>query len=139
VAELSQVGSGAPALADASVPLRRRIAANVAALLDYLEAHRETWLATAAAGENITDPEIRSLIDAGRAAYVDRLIHNYRDVITDTPATRFVLRSMFGLNQATCRQWLTGGGTREQAERVLADALHTALTRTIPALNGARG
>jgi AcrR family transcriptional regulator len=134
VGELAEIGSGLPAAADPTIPLRRRIAVNLNAFLDYLEANRETWLATAALGHTIADPEIRALIDRGREGYVDRIIRNYADVITDTLTTRTILHSLAGLNQAACRRWLTGQATRHQAERLLADALHTILTRTIPAL-----
>lgn len=111
-----------------------RVARNVGAWLDVVDANRETWLAIAVHGEAIPDPEIRGLIEAGREAGITRSIEANRDLVADTPATRVALRGLLGLNRAVCAEWLAGRATREQAHTLLTRAFLDLVERQIPAL-----
>ena len=111
-----------------------RVARNVAAWLDIVEANRETWLAVAVHGDAIPDPEIRDLIAAAREAGITRSIEANHDVISDTPATRLALRGLLGLHRTACADWLAGRATREQVATLLTRTFLDLVERTSPAL-----
>ncbi len=111
-----------------------RVARNLSAWLDVVDAHRETWLAVAVHGEAIPDPEIRALIEAGRTAGIKRAIEANRDIISDTPAARLAIRAFLGTQAAVCAEWLAGRATREDAEILLTQAFLDVVERQIPAL-----
>src|SRR6202035_1938581 len=67
--------------ADTATPLRKRVARTVENWLDWLDANRETWLATAAQGDYIADPDLQALVDAARERSIDTLIRNYADAL----------------------------------------------------------
>jgi len=136
VGEIAAAGSDIPGPRP-GVGRRRRVAENVAAWLDIVEANRESWLATAGHGDAISDPEIRGLLEAGREAAVDRMIAANGDLVDDTPAVRFALRSLLGLFTAACRQWLTGRATRAETEALLFHTFLDLIERTVPRLEAA--
>jgi AcrR family transcriptional regulator len=115
-------------------PLRQRIAHNVAAGLDVVAAHRETWLALVPYGAGLPDAEIRGLVTALAERSVEQTLHVMRDVVDDTPRTRFALRCFNALATEATRAWLTGETTREEAEGLLVAAFHDLLVHTLPAL-----
>ena len=124
---------------DPSLPREQRVARNVDTWLDIVERNREAWLATAAQGDAIADPEIRDLIESGREAAVERILRANADLIADTPRARFALRSLLGLNQAACRQWLAGKATRAQTHALLTRSFLALVERVIPAVEAADG
>lgn len=131
---LAVVSDGVDRYADLPMPdpalaLAERAAVSIDTWLDFLAENRETWLATAALGDAIPDPEVRRLIARGREAHVERSLRTYADVVDDTPSVRFALRSWQGLNQAASRQWLLGEASREDVHAVLTEGLLALLRR----------
>ncbi|WP_051221391.1 TetR/AcrR family transcriptional regulator [Conexibacter woesei] len=119
---------------DRELPMRERAAASIERWLTWLDANRETWLATAAHGDAIADPDLQRLVDDARELAIDGLVADYGDVLIDLPSTRLALRCWFGINRATCRAWLRGDATREQAALILAETLQQVITVVAPAL-----
>lgn len=120
--------------ADATQPLHDRVNGSINGWLDWLDGNRETWLATAAQGDYIADPELQALVDTARDRTVDTLIRDYRDALTDDPPTRLMLRNWLGLNRASARSWLNGEATRAQTSFLLTETLHHLITSVAPAL-----
>ena len=120
--------------ADTSKPTRERVAATIDNWLDWLDANRETWLATAAQGDYIADPQLQALVDTARDRTVDTLIRDYADVLADDPPTRLMLRDWLGFNRASSRSWLSGEATRAQTALLLAETLHHLITTVAPTL-----
>jgi AcrR family transcriptional regulator len=115
-------------------PLRKRVTVAIENWLDWLEINRETWLATAAQGDHIADPDLQALIDSARDRTADTLIQGFADVLADTAPTRLMLRNWLGFNRACGRSWLNGEATRAQTELLLTETLHHLITRVAPAL-----
>jgi AcrR family transcriptional regulator len=120
--------------ADPGRPLRERIAATTESWLDWLEANSETWLATAAQGDYIADPDLQALVDSARDRSVDTLIGDYPDALTNDRRTRLMLRNWLGFNRATSRSWLKGEATRAETALLLTETLHHLITTVAPAL-----
>ncbi len=120
--------------ANPTQPLRERIDATVNNWLDFLDSNRETWLATAAQGDYIADPDLQALVDAARDRTVDTLIGDFTDVLTDDPSTRLMLRNWLGFNRASSRSWLRGEATRAETALLLAETLHHLITTVAPQL-----
>ncbi len=131
--EIAEAGVIVPG-GDPELPREERVARNADTWLDIVERNREAWLATAAQGDAIADPEIRALIEGGREAAVERILRANADTLTDTPQARVVLRSALGLNQAACRQWLAGQATREETHALLTTAFLALIDEVIPAV-----
>jgi AcrR family transcriptional regulator len=136
---LAVVSEGAAALATMrtagpETPLPDRLAHNVAAALDVVDANRETWLAVVRGGE-AADPEIRAISELAVAVSVERALQVNSDVIADTPAARLALRCFHSFSTAATLVWVTGGATRDEVETLLVKALRDLVTRTIPALS----
>jgi AcrR family transcriptional regulator len=112
-----------------------RVSRNIDAWLDLMAANRETWLAIAAQGQSIADEQIRSVIIAGREEVVTRMIAANADLISDTPVTRFALRSVTALLVSACEAWLTGHATRQQTHDLITDTFLDVIERTIPKLD----
>jgi AcrR family transcriptional regulator len=134
---MAVLAQGGAALADVrtagpETPLAERIAFNLSAGLDVVAENRETWLAVA--GHGVTDPEIRSLVDAAREASIERTLAVMRDVIEDTPATRFALRCFNDFAAEATREWLAGRVTREETEALLVASFRALLLHAIPEL-----
>jgi AcrR family transcriptional regulator len=120
--------------ADRTAPLRERVAQTVDNWLGWLDANRETWLATAAQGEYIADPDLQALVDAARERSIDALIGDYADALTDDRATRLMLRNWLGFNRASSRSWLKGEASRAETALLLAATLHYLITSVAPTL-----
>jgi AcrR family transcriptional regulator len=119
---------------DPMQPFRERVDATVNNWLDWLDANRETWLATAAQGDYIADPDLQALVDAARDRTVDTLINDYADTLTDDQPTRLMLRNWLGFNRASSRSWLKGDATRAQTALLLAQTLQHLITTVAPTL-----
>jgi AcrR family transcriptional regulator len=128
-------GQVAPAIrVDQNLPLRDRVTTTVESWLDWLGANSETWLATAAQGDYIADPDLQALVDSARELSIDAIIADYADVLTDDRSTRMALRSWLGVNRAASRSWLNEDATRAEAALLLSEMLHHLITTVAPAL-----
>ena len=128
-AAMSDLRSAGP-----ETPLEERLAHNVHAGLDVIQANRETWLALVVYGGSVDDPGIRALVTAIHEQFVERTLANNSDVISDTPTTRYVLRCFNAFATEATRAWLMGESTREETEALLVGAFQNFLLSTIPAL-----
>lgn len=120
--------------ADRTAALRERVAHTIDNWLGWLDANRETWLATAAQGDYIADPDLQALVDAARERSIDTMIGDYADTLTDDRATRVMLRNWLGFNRASSRSWLRGDATRAETALLLAETLHHLITTVAPEL-----
>ena len=114
--------------------LRTRISADMDAWMDFIDGHRELWLATGGLGDVIPDPAIADIVLATRERGLDRLFENYVDAIPDSPASRTALRSWLGFNQATLRQWVRAEIDRDMAHSLLVESLLAVIRKVIPAV-----
>jgi AcrR family transcriptional regulator len=103
---------------DPCLPVRDRVTASIENWLRWLEANSETWLATAAQGDYIADPDLQALVDSARERTVEALINDYPDALTDDHRTRLMLQNWLGFNRATSRSWLNGKATRAETAPV---------------------
>jgi len=136
---LAVIAHGGASLVDVrtagpEVPLDERLPHNAAATLDVISENRELWLALAVYGASVDDPDMRALMKAANEQFIQRTLAINSDVISDTPTTRFVLRSYNALATEATRAWLMGEQTREDTERLLVTALRNMLLETIPEL-----
>jgi AcrR family transcriptional regulator len=141
---IAVVAEGGAALSDVrtagpETPFEERLQHNIAASLDVIEANRETWLAVAGHGEAQNDPTIRTLVESARKRHIERTLAANRDVMQDTPATRYALRCFNAFLTEATRTWLVGATTREQTEALMLSATRDFFLRTIPALQEAEG
>ena len=142
---LAVIAHGGAALVDmrtagSDVPLEERLPHNAAATLDVISENRELWLALAVYGASVDDPDMRALMKAANEQFVERTLAINSDVISDTPTTRFALRSYNALATEATRAWLMGEQTREDTEKLLVTAFRNMLLGTIPELeNGPSG
>lgn len=120
--------------ADPAKPLRERVGATTENWLDWLDANSETWLATAAQGDYIADPDLQALIDAARDRTIDTIINDYPDALANDRSSRLALRSWLGFHRATARSWLKGEATRAETALLLSETLHHLITTIAPAL-----
>jgi AcrR family transcriptional regulator len=118
---------------DPAKPLRDRVAGTVENWLDFLEPNSETWLATAAQGDYIADPDLQALVDAAREGNIDTLVSDYPE-LTDDRGTRLMLRDWLGFNRAASRSWLKGEATRAETALLLTETLYHLITTVGPAL-----
>jgi AcrR family transcriptional regulator len=130
---LAVVKDGAAALAAVrtagpETPLEERLAHNVAAALDVVEANRETWLAVVAHGAEAPDPEIRAIAELAVQRSVDRALAVNADVLEDTPATRLALRCFHAFSTEATLAWVTDRATRAEVEALLVGALADLVT-----------
>jgi len=116
------------------VPIEERLARDLATWMDWVDANRQLWLATAGLGDVIPDPEILAIVTTAREEGVERILADYADLVDDTSQARFALLSWMGLNQAALRRWLRGEATREQTHALLTQSLLAMLRDVIPAL-----
>jgi hypothetical protein len=70
--------------------------------------------------------------DLLREAFLERILANNTDLITDTAWTRLCLAGYVAFSEAIARRWLLGQASREDAQRALTDTLLRLLLETIP-------
>jgi hypothetical protein len=102
--------------------------------LEWLNVNRETWLATAAQGDYIADPDLQAVVDAGLEHNIDALMADFADVLSDDRRTRLLLRCWLGFNRACSRSWLNGDATRSETALLLTATLQRLVTEIAPAL-----
>lgn len=124
---------------DPSLAVRDRVAVSIENWLGWLESNSETWLATAAQGDYIADPDLQALVDSARELSIDTILTDYADLLTDDRSTRLALRSWLGFNRAISRSWLRGEATRAEAALLLTETLHNLITAITPELTSLTG
>lgn len=114
-------------------PLRERVESRVDQLLDLFESHSEAWLATLALGPNLSQP----LRDVAEELWERQYLiwqETFADLVALNDRTRALYTAYRGLNQSTCRLWLNGELTREQARKILVSAQTALLEQVGPEL-----
>ena len=119
---------------DPTGPVDERVAMTVEQWLEWLNVNRETWLATAAQGDYIADPDLQAVVDAGLEHNIDALMADFADVLSDDRRTRLLLRCWLGFNRACSRSWLNGDATRSETALLLTATLQRLVTEIAPAL-----
>jgi AcrR family transcriptional regulator len=113
---------GAQLLAETE-PRPDELDAGLDAYLDYVETHREGWLALMRGGVG-SDAEVNAIVDGARQAIVQRLVAT----VGQGAVLRTALRGWVGMVEAAATDWvLRGDIEREQLRALLADALHGAV------------
>jgi AcrR family transcriptional regulator len=141
---LAVVASSGAALADVrdagpETPFAERIARNVAASLDIVDANRETWMAVIGHGVDSGDPQIRMVVAAVRERGVNRNLAANADLLEDTPATRYALRCFQDFTAAATRSWILGEATRAEAEALIVGTGMNLMQVVIPTLQEPNG
>jgi AcrR family transcriptional regulator len=117
---------------------RARVADTVSRWLDWTEANRTIWLATIARGEDIADPDIRSVVADLMRRAVALVAAHHADIAQDSPRLRYALECWTALNRAATRRWLRGEATRETTHELIASTLEHVL-RTFGARSAPSG
>ena len=120
---------------DSTQPVRARTRSFANSWLDWVDANRQIWLATAGLDENLADPELRAIVDGIRERVIDGFIADYPATLSDQPQIRLMLRSFLAFNRVVLRSWLDEEVSRADALRLLADTLHALVTTVAPRLN----
>jgi AcrR family transcriptional regulator len=123
---------------DTTEPVRVRTRGFAASWVAWVDANRQTWLATSGLDENLVDPELRAVVDAIRERVIDSLIADYPATLSDEPQIRLLLRSFLAFNRVVVRSWLDGATSRAEAERLLADTLRALITAVAPKVSSPR-
>jgi AcrR family transcriptional regulator len=119
---------------DTTRPVRVRTRSFASSWLEWVDANRQIWLATAGLDDNLPDPEIQAAVDRIREGVVDSLIADFPATLSDRPQTRLMLRAFLAFNRVVLREWLDGQVSRGEAERMLAHTLHALITTVAPKL-----
>lgn len=132
VGTLAEVEPG-EIIADPSMSVEQRIAANTEAWLDHFSANRAV-LAVAPLATS-SDPEVRAAISEVRDRIVDRTLASYLGTADAPDAVKMMMRSFIALALSACHEWLTlGRATREQVSVLMTTTLSAMVERTAPAL-----
>jgi AcrR family transcriptional regulator len=107
--------------------------------LTVLERNRGAWLAATGAQGLGRDPEVESILEAGREQVIDRLIEALPEPIGEpSPALRALLRTYSALAEATSVEWLERGRlTRAQAHALIVHGFLALVRDVLPALRDA--
>ena len=97
------------------MPLPERVEQRTDGLMAVLEDHSQAWLATLASGPNIPPGPLKDAAEGLWDIAVQAWLVSFADVLTDNERTRGLYDAWRGLNQATCRLWLSGEMEREDA------------------------
>jgi AcrR family transcriptional regulator len=138
---LAVAADGAAALSAArtagpEVPFEERTARNVAASLDVIAEHRETWMALVGHPLDPSDTDIHALVLAAKEHGIDVTLRANSDLLDDTPEARFALRCFSEFTIAATRTWLLGERSRAETEALLLTTGRNLLLHVIPALSG---
>lgn len=125
--------------ADLELPVEEMVAANTAAWLDLVEADRGTFLLFVRGGPLGGDPEFERLLDQLRDRLVERILANHFG--GDVPASaHFAMRATLALIERGVGDWVAGrGGSREQTEALVAQAILATVRTIVPAVEAAGG
>ncbi len=123
---------------DTSEPVRVRTRAFARSWVEWVDANRQTWLATSGLDENLADPELRAVVDAIRERVIDTFIADYPATLSHEPQIRLMMQSFLAFNRVVVHGWLDGDVSRAEAERLLADTLHALITTVAPRVSRPR-
>jgi AcrR family transcriptional regulator len=122
----------APTALDTSLPLPTRVEQRIDMLMDALAEQSQAWLATLALGNNMEPGPLKDAAEALWDAQYQVWLKSFSDVISENPRTKALYAAYRGLNQATCRMWLTGELSRQDARSILVTAQVALLTDVGP-------
>ncbi len=120
---------------DTTQPVRARTRSFASSWLEWVDANRQIWLATAGVDDNLAGPEIRAAVDRIRERVTDSLIADYPATLSNQPQARLMLRSFLAFNRVVVHDWLDGQVSRDAAERLVAVTLHALITTVAPKLD----
>jgi AcrR family transcriptional regulator len=120
---------------DTTQPVRVRTRSFASSWLDWIDANRELWLASASEDERVVDAEVRAVVEAIRERLIDGFIADYPATLSDRPQIRLMLRSFLAFDRVVLRSWLNGELGRAEAQQLLAETLHALITTVAPELN----
>ena len=123
---------------DTTVPVRARTRAFARSWVEWVDANRQTWLATSGLDENRADPELRAVVDAIRERVIDTFVADYPATLSHEPQIRLMLQSFLAFNRVVVYSWLDAEVSRAEAERLLADTLHALITAVAPQVSSPR-
>jgi AcrR family transcriptional regulator len=123
---------------DTTLPVHVRTRSFATAWLEWIDVHRQIWLATAGLDENLTDPELRAVVDRIREQVIDCFIADFSATLSNEPRIRLMLQSFLAFNRTVLRSWLDDEVDEAVAHRLLADTLHALVTVVAPKLERAR-
>lgn len=115
---------------------RERVDTIVGWLLDTIAEHGTTWVKVTSHEGVGDDPEVRQILDQADQVAAERMLMMIgRPDLAHSAALRALILAYAGMVKVAGREWLTRGTlTRHQVHRLLADALSTLITETIPAV-----
>ena len=119
-----------------------KLLASLTAYVDYVIANHEGYrsLVLAAAGGN---EAVRAIYESARTRMIDRrfVTRGVDGLLTDTPATRLVVRGWVSFVEDTVLAWcdMPGGVTREELVRIVTDALPALIGTVEPSRAGQSG
>ena len=115
-------------------PLNKRLAVNIPAAIDAIEANREIWFAVMGHRHTSGLPEVDQIATAVTEFNVARTLELNNDLFHDTPATRAILHALFAMSIEAIRQHFEGHLTRTQLETFLIATSRNAFKTTIPTM-----
>ena len=124
----------APDALPLDAPLSERVEKRVEQLMEVFESHSEAWLATLALGPNLSPPLSEVAAQLWERQYLIWQ-ETFSDVVEKNDRTRALYTAYRGLNQSTCRLWLNGEISRDEARRILVTAQEALLERVGPTLS----
>lgn len=127
----------APPPPDPSLPVEVRIEQRVDMLLAAIELNKQGWLATLALGPNLPAGPVRESAEKLWARQYEGWLNSFEDFLTDNTRTENLFAAYRGLNQATCRLWLDGDLSREDARRILIAGQTALITEVGPEMQNA--
>jgi AcrR family transcriptional regulator len=120
---------------DLSLSVEEMVTANTEAVLDVIEANRETALLFLGAGPIGRDPELDALQDELRDRLVDRILANHLGTTDVPPAARATMRAATGMMELALRDWAQGRGpTRDQTRTIVEQTILTVMRQVVPAV-----
>ena len=115
-------------------PLSKRLAVNIPAAIDAIEANKEIWFAVMGHRHTSGLPEVDQIATGVTEFNVARTLELNSDVLDDTPTTRAALHALFAMSIEAIRQHFEGHLTRTQLETFLITTSQHAFKTTIATL-----
>ena len=117
-----------------SLPEGERWEGSVDRWLALIDDNRELWIAAINAGGIGHDPEVESILDAGKEVVAEQALKaiGFED---PSPTMRALVRGFGGFTDELTREWLVRGRlTREQVRVLLVATLPLLVTEVLPDL-----
>jgi AcrR family transcriptional regulator len=125
----------------AGAPVEEVWAASVDGWMALMEANRELYLGAVRAGVAGRDPELEAILEEARELLAGQVLaalgYEPEEI---TPELQALVRGYSGLAEEVTREWLDRGRlSREQARRILRQAMPLLLDQVLPEVAAARG